>query len=926
MGDRKKWEYDGAVETGADRLLVSRRAEVIREYSLLRLHLTRFNWLSPETVGRAKSLVQRWVQGQVELAAADANVLRVKPERYLRNLLEILPRWASAPFASVITLYTVAAGKQLHLRIGALSELCESPDALVFKKLMSSETEEFTPDLVCTLVPLKKSKIQDVWLEWLKLDPEARLVRFWHWAGKSNPDKAIVDGITKHFKRQYVDTALAAATEPTVPSVADGDGEFDEVTEPDDDGRTESRSTGEDNATVAAARSFDDQLREFVNGLGIAVVDAVSWETLINLAQADRSKRQRILEALENGHWRWKLPFVEQGKLKPLQAGRSLSIVVLELMAAGAEKAVESLLTTRERQIKEIVEWTGSDLRNSLLVAVLNAVPKDDQKSLRSSKKLRRTAAEFLKKYHGDIKTDVMLVPRWKKLGEGPWRATLIESISGWKVTDFDVFLNSREVSEITWGKLSVELREVILTRWVKLAVGSKVLLETTARQLPDILQDAVRWGDFKPAIPYMLRSCTVKESITILSRLSSADRNAVVAHAAGELAQGVNHPVIEHWLVKDRKLLGHLLAARVDLFRTADISRFPLDDLLVAATRLRWFVPLIERGFDVQEVVEGLRRLARSRKLPSRKRAAVEVSSVLGLNHLPVLSFLSTRPVASVQGTRFDGMYHSWLLPKRKGGKREISAPKPYLKAIQRALLDALFCKVPLHDCVTGFRKDHSIKDNAVPHVGKPVVVNVDIAGFFPNTSLRIVRLAIARSVPSEFSRHARNLIFDVCTLKGGLPTGAPTSPAIANIGLVSFDHAIHKVCSRLGIAYTRYADDLTFSGADPGRVLPFIEECLEKLGYELDQKKTNFFRRGRRQIVTGLVVNDKVSLPKTMRRRLRAAVHNLGQKGDRDLHWHGKPMSASELMGRVAFLNSVDPGQGAVLLNRLKVASSDE
>lgn len=925
MGDRRKWEYDGAVETEADRFLVSRRTDVIREYSLLRLHLTRFNWLSPETVRKAKLLVERWVDDQLELAVADANRLRVKPERYLRNLLEILPRWTSAPFAAVITLSPTAAGILPHLRTGALSELYEGPDALLFRALLSPDADEFTPDLVCTLVPLKKARIEDVWLAWLKPDPRVRLVSFWHWAGKSNPDKTIVEGITRHFERHYIDAALAAAAQPTVLSVADGGGYLGEGTESDHDGDTESRIERKSPVKDVAARSFDDELREFAIGLGSAVVDAASWERLTDLAQADRSKRQRILDALENSHWRWRLPPVEQGKLKPLQAGRPLSLSVLELMARGSENAVEVLLTTREKQVKEIVEWSGSDLRGSLLVAVLNAVPRDDQKSLPSTKRVRRTAAEFLKKYHGDTKTDVMLAPRWKKLGGGSWRATLLESISEWKVADFDLFLNSHEVSEITWGKLSVELREAILTRWVKLSEASKVLLETTARKLPNILSDAVRWGDFKAAIPYMLRGCTVKEAVSVLSRLSSEDRNAIVERAVVDLAQGVNHPVIEHWLVKDRKLTAHLLATRIELFRTADVSAFCVDELLVAATRFRWLVPIIERNFDAQKIIEALRRIARSRKLPSRKRAAVEVSSVLGLNYLPVLSFLSTRPVAAVHGTRFDGMYHSWLLPKKKGGKREISAPKPYLKMIQRALLDALFCKVPLHDCVTGFRVDHSIKDNAVPHVGKNVVVNVDIAGFFPNTSLRIVRLAVAKSVSSELSKHARNLIFDICTLKGGLPTGAPTSPAIANIGLVSFDQAIHKICSRLGLDYTRYADDLTFSGEDPGRVLPFVEECLEKLGYGLDRKKTNFFRRGRRQIVTGLVVNDKVSLPKTLRRRLRAAVHNLGRKGDGDLHWHGKPMNASELMGRVAFLNSVDPSQGASLLRKLKGVTSD-
>ena len=94
---------------------------------------------------------------------------------------------------------------------------------------------------------------------------------------------------------------------------------------------------------------------------------------------------------------------------------------------------------------------------------------------------------------------------------------------------------------------------------------------------------------------------------------------------------------------------------------------------------------------------------------------------------------------------------------------------------------------------------------------------------------------------------------------MDGGLPIGAPTSPAIANLVMLPVDRALAKVAARHGVAYTRYADDLTLSGDDPARLLPFLREVVGKLGYRLDPKKTNFFRRGRRQVVTGLVVNDK-------------------------------------------------------------------
>ncbi|MBM3611710.1 MAG: RNA-directed DNA polymerase, partial [Alphaproteobacteria bacterium] len=196
------------------------------------------------------------------------------------------------------------------------------------------------------------------------------------------------------------------------------------------------------------------------------------------------------------------------------------------------------------------------------------------------------------------------------------------------------------------------------------------------------------------------------------------------------------------------------------------------------------------------------------------------------------------------------------------RGAKRRITAPVPVLKAIQRRLLDAVLAEAPCHPAATGFRPGVSIADNARPHVGRKVVLNVDIEGFFPNTRFKLVRRAVERALPRRLSPEARRLVVDACSMGGGLPIGAPTSPAIANLVMLPVDRALAKVAARHGIAYTRYADDLTLSGDDPARMLPFLRELVGQLGYRLDPKKTNFFRRGRRQVVTGLVVNDRVSV----------------------------------------------------------------
>jgi retron-type reverse transcriptase len=200
-------------------------------------------------------------------------------------------------------------------------------------------------------------------------------------------------------------------------------------------------------------------------------------------------------------------------------------------------------------------------------------------------------------------------------------------------------------------------------------------------------------------------------------------------------------------------------------------------------------------------------------------------------------------------------------------------------------------------------------------------VVVNVDIADFFPSTRFSLIRHAVNIALPKWVSKHARGLLADICAYAGALPIGAPTSPAIANIVMRPADASIAKVARRHSLSYTRYADDITLSGEDPTRVLPFVQDVLRGMNYELDHKKTNIFRRGRRQVVTGLVVNDKVSVPRTIRRRLRAAVHRATSQNLPDkLVWHSRNMSVQELEGRIAFVGVAHPQLARRLARELR------
>lgn len=308
---------------------------------------------------------------------------------------------------------------------------------------------------------------------------------------------------------------------------------------------------------------------------------------------------------------------------------------------------------------------------------------------------------------------------------------------------------------------------------------------------------------------------------------------------------------------------------------------------------------------------------------------AAYEVAVAFALPYAPYLvalgRMIQVPAVADQRGRQFDHLYHTYALPKRSGGTRTITAPATGLKGLQRMLLERGFHALPLNDAATGFRPGRSIRDNAAAHVRQPVVVNIDIQSFFPSTGYDLILRACRSLAGGRLSERALRLVADICSYQGALPTGAPTSPAIANIVLTRVDRALSTAAARRGIRYTRYADDLTFSGGGHAiKLIPFAGRLLKELGYELDAKKTNIYRRGRRQVVTGLVVNEKANLPRRTRRRLRAALHHreLGTTPT----WQGRDMDDPTLRGWLAFLAMLRPEDGRAALRRLEVARDGE
>jgi retron-type reverse transcriptase len=252
---------------------------------------------------------------------------------------------------------------------------------------------------------------------------------------------------------------------------------------------------------------------------------------------------------------------------------------------------------------------------------------------------------------------------------------------------------------------------------------------------------------------------------------------------------------------------------------------------------------------------------------------------------------------------------YRTFEIPKRAGGHRTIHAPDDRLKEIQRRILHRVLKGLRAHPAVHGFEEGRSIVTNARPHVGKAVVIGMDIRDFFSETTTNVV-FEYFRGI--GWSRKTAGELNRLCTWRGSLPQGAPTSPRLSNLVNYRMDARLAGLARSVGADYTRYADDLTFSLVSDERntvqgLIRTASETIREQGYEPRSDKLTVRRRHQRQEVTGLVVNERIHLPRETRRWLRAVEHRLRTTGDCSL-------TEAELDGWLALTSMVhEQGEGA-------------
>jgi hypothetical protein len=335
---------------------------------------------------------------------------------------------------------------------------------------------------------------------------------------------------------------------------------------------------------------------------------------------------------------------------------------------------------------------------------------------------------------------------------------------------------------------------------------------------------------------------------------------------------------------------------------------------------------------------------------LPSLTCAG-DLAAWLDVDH-PHLAWLADthRRLRRCASTRLRHYRYTWI-PKRSGAYRLLEAPKSRLKAIQRQIVSQILAYVPPHEAAHGFRRGRSVLSNAAPHTQQDVVLRIDLADFFAAvTEARVYAIFQSLGYPDGVARMLAALCCTptppavIATLPrprnddhirerhalqrlltaSHLPQGAPTSPALANLAAFRLDRRLTGLAGKWTAKYTRYADDLTFSGdlRLASRATIFIGTVgaiAAEEDFDVRFRKTRVMRRAVRQQVAGIVVNERPGLARGDLERLEAILYNCIRHGPATQNREAHPDFRNHLAGRVAWVEHVGPATRAARLRML-------
>ena len=309
-------------------------------------------------------------------------------------------------------------------------------------------------------------------------------------------------------------------------------------------------------------------------------------------------------------------------------------------------------------------------------------------------------------------------------------------------------------------------------------------------------------------------------------------------------------------------------------------------------------------------------------------------LSALIGYSH----SYLTR---ASISTCFF---YRKFNIPKKNGNHREILEPLPSLKQIQYFILENILYTQKSSRFCKSYIPKIKFKSYLKYHSNKKELLSLDIEDFFPSIKYKLVydlfreKLGYTKDV-SEYltllcTYHPFSKKGNYNKLNRYLPQGAPTSPYLTNLILKEFDNTIANFCSDNNINYTRYADDMIFSGTniEKEKLISAIENELNKLGLKLNKNKTNFYKQNKQQIISGVVINNKIQLPKNDRNDIRKVMFFIKKYGLED---HMKAINETRayylnhLLGRIQYGLDLNPNDNELkqykeYLHSLKIKST--
>lgn len=282
----------------------------------------------------------------------------------------------------------------------------------------------------------------------------------------------------------------------------------------------------------------------------------------------------------------------------------------------------------------------------------------------------------------------------------------------------------------------------------------------------------------------------------------------------------------------------------------------------------------------------------------------------IFEFEHLSYLLGISLEALASMIA-KPDAFYREFSIPKKSSGRRLIYSPYKSLLHCQRWILKNILDSVTLHDACHGFRKNRSIVTNASKHLGGEVLLKMDLESFFPSIPISWVMKTF---LDMGYAQNVAYYLSALCCYDRKLAQGAATSPALANIVCKKLDSRLQKLADKSGITYTRYADDLTFSGAyinDGFSML--VTDIVRDYGLSVNQEKTRLKIKNGSRVVTGISIQSgKVSIPLKYKRKIRNEFFFIDKFGILS-HMSQKKISDPgylySLIGRVSFWLQVEP-----------------